>query len=1028
MPGSVAPARRSRSEYEDEDEEENEISVDGEEPRSSVRKRARLGDDEDDNEDGEDEDEDEDAGEGADDDGEPSSSQDRPLLPDSYRRSPKGKGRADSSRPHQPGSIVRVKLKDFVTYTNAEFNLGPNLNMIIGPNGTGKSTLVCAICLGLGWETKHLGRAKDVSEFVKHGARTATIEIELAKDPARQRSNPVLTTKISREGNKVEYLIDGKKENKKRVVEFARSFSIQVDNLCQFLPQDRVVEFAALSPVELLAQTQRAAAPEYMTEWHQRLKEMRKEQKFKTTEQSEKTDKLKGLENRQRMQQADVDRLRERSDLQQRLASLEKFRPFPAYTVAKEKHRVAKEQRKIAEREWRRLEQQMEPNLQAVNEKDEYHKRIDKSLKLKQRLVERAAKNCDDKNKQFNTAHAELEGISNELQAERNSRKQYTQDMPRLQRNVNEIKKAMENPPEEVDFSAYNEQLRGLTREIRDLENANNEVKEEVDQLKGQRQQHKAIIDQANREKDHLQSQAGQQQQKLYGLSADAAKAWSWIENNRDQFKGEVFGPPILECYPKDMRQAAAVEHVILRELSAFTVTTQEDFKMLQNQLYGTMRLQDINIRQAPDCSLATFQPPVPPQQLASYGLECYVLDLIEGPEEVLAMLCDNRAIHSVAYAKADGGTRQFEELQRSPISAWVTDTTTNQITRRREYGDKATSTRVAAMPAPRWFTDAPIDRQAEESIQSRITEAERDIHSIEERMQELTTMFKAQGEKLKTLRASKKDLSDEKDEKQRARSIFSGLSTRLVEAERKRDDAQQKIAEFQQRCEDIASRGDEIALKKAQYALDCANAIEALRVQHVELFKQEIMGIEAKSDLEQLQARHHDEQAQLAAAEHQVKALDVVEKKLLAEGRQLSAICQAIGVEDLEDAETEVFEEVKTMTPDQLDTELQSTQARLEMTSGGGNANTIADFERRGREIEEERGKLEAIQTGLGELEGSIDEIKSRWEPELDALIAKISEAFAENFAQIQCAGEVGVHKDEDFEDWAIQIKVKFR
>lgn len=52
---------------------------------------------------------------------------------------------------HQPGSIVRVKLKNFVTYTAAEFNLGPSLNMVIGPNGTGKSTLVCAICLGLGW-------------------------------------------------------------------------------------------------------------------------------------------------------------------------------------------------------------------------------------------------------------------------------------------------------------------------------------------------------------------------------------------------------------------------------------------------------------------------------------------------------------------------------------------------------------------------------------------------------------------------------------------------------------------------------------------------------------------------------------------------------------------------------------------------------------------------------------------------------------------------------------------------------------
>ena len=56
-----------------------------------------------------------------------------------------------SGRKHQPGSIVRVKLANFVTYTAVEFFPGPSLNMVIGPNGTGKSTLVCAICLGLGW-------------------------------------------------------------------------------------------------------------------------------------------------------------------------------------------------------------------------------------------------------------------------------------------------------------------------------------------------------------------------------------------------------------------------------------------------------------------------------------------------------------------------------------------------------------------------------------------------------------------------------------------------------------------------------------------------------------------------------------------------------------------------------------------------------------------------------------------------------------------------------------------------------------
>lgn len=56
-----------------------------------------------------------------------------------------------SQEVHRDGAIVRVKLTDFVTYTSAEFFPGPRLNMVIGPNGTGKSTLVCAICLGLGW-------------------------------------------------------------------------------------------------------------------------------------------------------------------------------------------------------------------------------------------------------------------------------------------------------------------------------------------------------------------------------------------------------------------------------------------------------------------------------------------------------------------------------------------------------------------------------------------------------------------------------------------------------------------------------------------------------------------------------------------------------------------------------------------------------------------------------------------------------------------------------------------------------------
>lgn len=52
------------------------------------------------------------------------------------------------------GSIVSLKMKNFLVYKEAKAIFGPRLNMVVGPNGSGKSTLVCAIALGLGGSPK----------------------------------------------------------------------------------------------------------------------------------------------------------------------------------------------------------------------------------------------------------------------------------------------------------------------------------------------------------------------------------------------------------------------------------------------------------------------------------------------------------------------------------------------------------------------------------------------------------------------------------------------------------------------------------------------------------------------------------------------------------------------------------------------------------------------------------------------------------------------------------------------------------
>jgi hypothetical protein len=52
------------------------------------------------------------------------------------------------------GSVTRIKLHNFMTYDHVEFRPGPHLNMILGPNGTGKSTIAAGIAIGLGFPPK----------------------------------------------------------------------------------------------------------------------------------------------------------------------------------------------------------------------------------------------------------------------------------------------------------------------------------------------------------------------------------------------------------------------------------------------------------------------------------------------------------------------------------------------------------------------------------------------------------------------------------------------------------------------------------------------------------------------------------------------------------------------------------------------------------------------------------------------------------------------------------------------------------
>jgi len=377
---------------------------------------------------------------------------------------PAGRGNAEQDDgpddKFQEGAIVRVKLKDFVTYASAEFFPGPSLNMVIGPNGTGKSSLVCAICLGLGSGPKVLGRAGDVGEFVKHNCDEAWIEIELKGPTEDPKSNYVVRVRIIKDGNSREWYLNGKRTSLKAVQSLMQKLSIQIDNLCQFLPQDKVSFFAAMHPIQLLEATQRAAAPEQMLVWHEELKTYRKEQKELEIQLDEDKQHLQTLGSRQDGLRAEVEKLEEIEEITKKVALLEKTIPFIHYKNDRLEYKKFDAQKKKALAKMERLKVRVEPTLQSTTLKEKYHQHIDIVVEQRKRALQAAEKAADDTLAEIGKLDDKITEYTNKVNAQSKTQASVKAEIIASKREIKQKEDTYEKTkPKEFISSIWNEEI-----------------------------------------------------------------------------------------------------------------------------------------------------------------------------------------------------------------------------------------------------------------------------------------------------------------------------------------------------------------------------------------------------------------------------------------------------------------------------------------------------------------------------------------------------------------------------------------
>lgn len=954
---------------------------------------------------------------------------------------------------HQPGSIVRVKLTNFVTYSKAEFFPGPSLNMVIGPNGTGKSTLVCAICLGLGWGPQVLGRAKEVGEFVKHGSAEAIIEIELKRQPDKRR-NPIITRKIKRDGNKSEWLLNNSASGQNAIRTMAKGFNIHLDNLCQFLPQDKVVEFAQMDPKEVLKSTQEAAGTTRMIECREILIKIREKQKELLAGQRTDKDELDNLTRRQEAQRAEVERLRDREKYQEKMGWLQKAKLIPDFYTTKRTAEEAKADQVKLAKELEQLKKEAGPMLRQLNAKKVYQRDTGNLKNRREKELKEADNKAGEAADAVKAIQQKIDALEKTITADKERAAKAKMDKARIQLQLSKMRRENEQPTPEFDAPVMNAAMSDRQRECGDLEEQNRTIKGQITDLQTQRDTRRTKIAGLEERIQTLDTKAGQTEVKLEEVSKDTARAWKWINENQQIFEKPVFGPPIIVCNVPETRMAVVVENVLTRtDKILITAQTYSDFTLLQNKLFKELKLHDVSLRTRQSHDNSHFPKPYSLEQLEQYGMSSYLIDHIEGPPEVIAQLCLERQIHKTGVTAGTVSSEQHDRMLHSELSGYFSENTVNSFVRRRDLGSGASISRSSrAMPANIWV-DQPVDMNRKAAMQRDITEAKGEMQVCVSQIDECKGKIQTASNKIETLRQEIEEIKKDKAAKQKALADHNALPRRIRDAEQSLAKVLEDLDGSALRRQGWKGEIDDAIVDKAEAAVQYADAIRVIKDCMSRLIEAEVQSIEADSDHEVLEEKNKAITEMLATktaeeteARDKAKEAHVLLRNLMKAAKKVNE--EAVALRD--EGKPGLLALMEKMrddkwTPEEYDAEVEATNAQLALTEGG-NADAIRTWEERQKKIELLTGRMQTSSTELAEALQAIQEVRREWEPQLEELVSKISDAFADNFSRIGCAGMVEVGKKHsevpedcteeaggeenglDFANWTIRISVKFR
>ncbi|ODO01361.1 hypothetical protein I350_06180 [Cryptococcus amylolentus CBS 6273] len=956
------------------------------------------------------------------------------------------------------GSVVRIKATNFMTYDHVEFRPGPHLNMILGPNGTGKSSIAASIAIGLGFPPKVMGRANEVRSYVKQGHDEAQLEIELKGRPSQP--NTIICRKFNRLNEKSEWLLEGEAATRTRVMEVVQGYGVQANNLCSFLPQDKVAEFAKMDAVTVLKETMRAAGDPRLTKWHETL--IAKGKKASALEEN--LDKHVASRDKSQTQvdslAPDVEHVREREtrEFEVRPPSLLLSLPFPsllsslALTCFSQKE-VLEHILGIAEHvKLREQSVRAEVVKKKVKEKLEAHERGRQPLRdLQEWLIRK-----DSQGTRREDIADQINKLKKKVERERLEKESCKTNIgkceailaePREDHEV-ELRKAKE---ERVMSQRYREKERDEQELAREYERESNELKD-IDQAINRLHQEKSTFESVERRKEDAARQA----------SPSISFLLDYLKDNPDSFEGKVHKPLMISVNVPNRQYAWQVEACTnWPQRQTFICEKKADYDHLISLNGRPLPQKYIKNNGRWNPNRNTGPPKVQLylalQELTEFGFDGFAIDFVDADPGVIAYLASVCRMHITAVTQKPSERVRTDELPRLGFKQWGTAkdwTRSNQST----YGRKAYSQIITAKTEARSFNIVStlpslslsyifllgltgwglVDTEA---VAKKVDE----IAKLRRKKEEAEQPHGALRDKISAVNSQKKEIHAE-GVSTVLRLLFYVLTQlfkeKLVrleglpsyEAERTKLN-NMRIKNARDRLRPLAA-----STNYCDTVMDnCADLIAATFRQAQVTTNKKMIDDKVKSGSARgmvLRDRYETGEYIIAPQMTQADVWCQASKawnhaKALTNNKwnEIKARLKPTDRTVREEVTKRAKDPTTLPSVDQVLNDLNTVKNQLEMSVNIPTA-VIKQWERRTKELEAAQKIVDEEEEELAELKEDITDTLAKFNPALNTLVTAVSKKFSEAFERVKCRGEVGVDRSagSDYGKWGIKIMVAYR